>query len=462
MAYGPVRLLSWAPGHSGGFFRMSANRERKSRRGAWLAPIACAVVLCSAVATAKPPPPLPASTPAAEQISAAGLRQLHAFVRETTGADGYPGGVVLIARHGRIVDWRAYGHRDLARRAPMRRDAIFRLYSMSKTVASVAVMMLVDDGRIALDDPVSRYLPEFAHPRVVAGGSVDAPVLRDAASPITIRELLTHTAGFPSTLPGDATATALQEREDPHGAADLRGFAERLARAPLAADPGTRFGYDGAAIEVAARIVEVASGESFGDFLQRRLFVPLRMRDTGFSVPPAQRARVVDLTTIGDDGRLRIADGPSAATPGAALNRYDSGAGGLYSTAADYARFCQMLLDGGTLDDATILAPETVDLMMHNQLTMLPRPVTQFSDSEGFGIGGSVLLDVANRDTPGSVGRYGWPGAASTTYTIDRKEGLVAILLLQHLPRSDVPAGVRDLPRVSRDFYARVYAALAR
>lgn len=419
-----------------------------------LGAMAAALLWAGAVAAASPLPP---SGPDAQGMSPARLQRLHDFLRGATGADGYLGGVSLIARNGHVVDWQAYGHRDLARRDPMRKDAIFRIYSMTKTVTSVAVMMLVEEGRLTLDDPLSRYLPGFDSPQVLAGGSADAPTLRPAARPVTLHALLTHTAGYPAGLDGDREAVKRMERIDPHGAADLRGFAERMSRVPLAADPGTRFGYDGASLELLARVVEVVSGKPFEVFLQQRIFDPLQMRDTGFSVPAAQRGRIADLTTMGTDGRLRIADTASARHPGEPLNAYKSGAGGLYSTAADYARFAQMLLDGGTLDGHQLLGRKTVELMLQNHLTMLDPPVTQFSDAEGFGIGGYVVLDVARRGQLGSPGQFGWTGAASTYYSIDPREHLLAILMLQHLPRED---GGKDLPRISRNFYDLVYQAL--
>jgi CubicO group peptidase (beta-lactamase class C family) len=513
----------------------------------------------AAEATDAQPAP-PRSEPVSTSAVTSDFSALHAFMRESTDARGYLGAVTLILRDGRIVDFRSYGQRDLARREPMRKDAIFRIYSMSKTVASAAVMLLVEQNRVRLDDPISRYLPELAQRQVTTAGDGGKPALRPAASEITVRHLLTHTAGFAAGLKGDDAALAAMQRNDPHGASDLRGFVERLSHAPLAADPGTRFGYDGAAIEVLARMVEVVSGQPFDAFLRERIFQPLGMRDTGFEVPVAQRGRVVDITTMGDDGRLRIADGPSAREPGAALNAYPSGAGGLYSTACDYARFAQMLLDGGAIagwlgasacddglaaeqralenspqgEDARLpthlqpsfprrresrdfsaisqvrhsrerglrftsaaaehpatsgllarkaldfrvrgndevrerrdlpashqhrrlLKTETVALMLSNQLTMLDPPVHQYSPNEGFGFGGSVVIDIGRDGRPGSLGRFGWPGAASTTYAIDPAQHRVAIALLQHLPRSDVKA---DLPRISRDFYRLVDEAM--
>lgn len=415
-----------------------------------------AVLLCVAL----PSPaatPLPQTPPETQGVSSARLQRLHDFMDKATDDDGYLGGVTLLARNGRIVDWQAYGHRDLARREPLRRDAIFRIYSMTKTVTSVAVMLLVEEGKLTLEDPLSRYLPGFATPQVLVGGSVDAPQLRPADKPLTLHALLTHTAGYPAGRKGDELAVRLMERVDPHGASDLRGFAERMSRVPLAADPGTRFGYDGASLELLARVVEVVSGQSFERFLQQRIFDPLQMRDTGFRVPAAQRSRVVDLTRMEADGRLELADTTSARHPGEPLNAYASGAGGLYSTAGDYARFAQMLLDGGTLDGHVLLGRKTVELMLRNHLTMLDPPVTQFSDAEGFGLGGYVVLDPARRGQLGSPGQFGWSGAASTYYSIDPHERLLMILLLQHLPRED---GGKDLPRISRRFYDLVYQTL--
>lgn len=377
-------------------------------------------------------------------------------MQTATDRHGYLGAVVMIARRGKTVEWRAFGQRDLARSAPMQRDSIFRIYSMTKTITSVAVLMLMEEGRLALDDPVADYLPEFADVQVFAGGTADRPLLRAPARPITIRHLLTHTAGFAVGGPGVEEATRLLARADPSAAADLKGFAERMSRAPLAADPGQRFGYDGVSLEVLSRLVEVVGDVPFDVFLKRRILDPLGMIDTGFSVPESERARIADITAAGPTGALVLAAGRSAARPGEPLNAYPSGAGGLYSTAADFLRFCQMLLNGGELDGVSIIGRKTVELMMLNQLTRLDPPVTSFSDAEGFGIGGSVLIDVAGRGRLGSLGQFGWSGAASTYFTIDPKEQLIAILLMQHLPRDERP----DLPRISPRFYNLVYQAL--
>jgi len=411
-----------------------------------LAPLLCSLGLVISGAAA--------ALESVEGLSTERLTRLHSFMRAATDERGYLGAVTLIARNGRIVDWQAYGSRDLARRTPMAKDSIFRIRSMTKPIASVAVLTLMEEGRLALEDPVARYLPEFANTKVFAGGTADAPTLRAPKRPITIRHLLTHTAGF-ATGAGYAEPSELLARALVGTSPDLATFSQRLASVPLATDPGERFSYDGVGIEALSRLVEVVGGEPFDAFVQHRILVPLKMADTGFSVPAGQRARIAEPSAVGPQGRLVAA---AAQAPGEALNAYPSGAGGLYSTAGDYARFCQMLLNGGTLDGATILGRKTVELMMMNHLTQLSPPVNEFGDAEGFGLGGFVVLDVARRGRPGSVGQFGWSGSMSTYFTIDPKEKLISILMLQH--QANDSGNVPELPKLSVRFYNLVYQAL--
>lgn len=393
---------------------------------------------------------LPSAAPAAEGFSAQRLERIDAFLDEATRPGGYLGAVALVARHGKIVHYKAYGHADLARTRPMRTDAIFRIYSMTKTIASVAVLMLLEEGKLALDEPVGHFLPAFANAQVYAGGTPDAPQLRKPARPVTIRHLLTHTAGF-ATVSGEP-ATELLERAKLREAKDLADYAARAATVPLGADPGTRFRYDGVNTEIAGRIVEVVSGKPFDAFLRERVFAPLGLRDTGFSVDADARPRVPDFTTTDADGRLALADHVTAREPGVRLAAYASGAGGLYSTAADYWRFSQMLLDGGK----PLLGRKTVELMMHNHLMQTDLSIIGLYDGEGFGLGGSVVLDAGRRGRLGSAGQFGWSGASSTYYTIDPAEDLVAILMLQYLPAG----GAHDLPKLQHRYYNLVYQAL--
>lgn len=387
------------------------------------------------------------------------LPGVDALLEEATGRQGYTGAVALVLHNGHIVHDAAYGWQDLGHTRPMQRDSIFRIYSMTKTVASVAALMLVDQGKLGLDDPVARHLPEFSAVQVFAGGTAAAPQLRPARQTLTVRHLLTHTAGFAAGGEGFEAVTQLLEQQHIQQAGSLAEYTARLARVPLASEPGTRFRYDSTSIEVLSRLVEVVAGQPFEQFLQQRIFTPLQMRDTGFQVPARERARVVVLTTMGEHGDLVLADEAHARAPGTALRPYPSGAGGLYSTAADYARFAQMLLDGGRYGRQQLLSRASVAAMMQNQLVHLglPKPVTEFSDAEGFGLGGSVLLDPALKGRSASVGAFGWSGAASTYYTIDPARRQVAVLLLQHLPGGN---GQDDLPRISTAFYNRVDEAI--
>lgn len=399
------------------------------------------------------------ATPAAPAAHTADARltAIDAFLQQATAARGYTGAVALVLHDGKAVHAASYGWQDLAHTKPMRRDSIFRIYSMTKTVASVAALMLVDEGKLGLDDPVARHLPEFSALQRFAGGSIRTPALRPLSHTLTVRHLLTHTSGFAAGGEGFEAVTQLLEQQQLGDANNLAEYSIKLARVPLATEPGSRFRYDSTSTETLSRLVEVVAGQPFEQFLQQRIFAPLEMHDTGFEVPVEQRARVVDLTVMGADGALVLADETHARAPGSALRSYRSGAGGLYSTADDYAHFAQMLLDGGRFNGKRLLQTDTVAQMLQNQLVhfSLPKPVTEFSDAEGFGLGGSILLDPALKGRTASVGTFGWSGAASTYYTIDPAKHLLAILMLQHLP-----GGTDDLPRISTPFYNLVDEAI--
>ena len=421
----------------------------------WIVTLAALAALAELAVAAAAPPAV------AQELSAPGRERIRSFMAEATGPQGHLGAVMLLAQAGRVVELQTYGSRDLQRSVPMAPDAIFRIYSMSKAVAAVAALILVDQGRLSLDDPVARHLPDFAAMQVFEGGTAAAPQLRAARRPIRVRDLLTHTAGFATGGRGIEEASLLLQRAGLQGSADLKDYAARVAGLPLASDPGGRFRYDGVQYEVLGRLIEVAGGVPLEAFVQQRIFGPLKMVDTGFSVPPAQRGRVVDISTMGPAGTLVLADGPSASEPGMRLRPYASLAGGLYSTAPDYLRFCQMLLNGGTLGGVQVLGRESVAAMLSNQLRQTDPPPgllpTQARPGEGMGLGGWVILDEPQRSRPGSVGSFGWSGAASTYFMIDPKLQLIAILLLQHLPPDEGP----DLPKLNTRFFDLVTQALA-
>jgi CubicO group peptidase (beta-lactamase class C family) len=388
------------------------------------------IILCMALA-------------ASQGFSPARLERVTHFVQDAVDHGQYAGAVILIARHGQVVQSQGLGYRV---------DAIFQIYSMTKPITSVAALLLMEEGRMTLDDAVSRYLPEYAGMQVL-----DPAGSRPAARPITIKHLLTHTAGFAAgeKLSGPAVDRLNDARLDE--SPSLAAYATGLAALPLANDPGVRFSYDGANTEVLSRVIEVVAGVPFDQFIRERVLTPLRMVDTGFTVPPDKRARIVEMTSTDEMGHLvKAGIGPNPR--GEMRKRYPSGAGGLYSTAADYFRFCQMLLNGGELDGIRILGRKTVELMMMNHLTQLSPPVNEFNDGEGFGLGGYVVLDPARRGQLGSIGQFGWSGAAATWFTIDPREQLIAILMMQHLPRG-LP---HDPPRLGRPFNNLVYRALER
>jgi CubicO group peptidase (beta-lactamase class C family) len=400
--------------------------------------ICVALAVCGAAAAG----PLPESTAQAEGFSPARLDRVAQFLQAAVDQKQYAGAVTLIARRGHIVQWQGVGYRT---------DAIFQIYSMTKPITSAAALTLLEDGKLGLEEPVSRYLPAFAKMQVLEG---DAAQARPAARPITIKHLLTHTAGFAAGEKLHGPAVERLEAARVYESPSLEAYANAVAAVPLASDPGTRFSYDGVNTEVLSRVIEVIAGMPFDQFVHQRVLDPLRMIDTDFSVPAAKRARIVEMTSTDEAGRLVVVKSPTVL--GERLKRYPSGAGGLYSTAADYVRFCQMLLNGGELDGVRVLGRKTVELMLANHLGQLSPPVNEFNDGEGFGLGGYVVLDPARRGQPGSVGQFGWSGAAATWFFIDPQEQLIAILMMQHLPRP-LPA---NPPRLGRPFNALVYQAL--
>ena len=411
--------------------------------------IRCVSILCTTLFACA------AAAAESQGFSPAGLERVTGYVQNAIDQGQYAGAVTLIAQRGQIVQLKALGYRDVARKDPMQPDSIFQIYSMTKPIVSAAALLLLDERKLSLDDPVGRFIPQFANMQVLEGEKASTARLRPAVRPITVRHLLTHTAGFAAgeKLKGPAVDRMLAADLDE--SPSIEATALTVSALPLANDPGTRFSYDGVSTRVLSRVIEVAAGMPFDAFLRARLLSPLRMVDTGFTVPHDQRHRIVEMTSTDAEGRV-ITAGVELNPAGKMLGRYPSAAGGLYSTAGDYARFCQMLLNGGELDGARILSRQTVESMMSNHLTHLSPPVNEFSDAEGFGLGGYVVLDPARRGLLGSVGQFGWSGAAATWFTIDPQQQLIAILMMQHLPRR-LP---RDPSRLNRQFNDLVYQAL--
>jgi CubicO group peptidase (beta-lactamase class C family) len=366
-----------------------------------------------------------------------------------------PGAVVLVARNGGIVHQRSYGVSDRPSARPMRNDDLFRIYSMTKPVVSVALLMLYEEGRFQLTDPLERYIPEFkglmVHAGVDASGSVRLETPRRKP---TIQDAMRHTLGI-GAGGGPAPVAALY-RENRIWVNSMDSLAQQmqlLGKVPLLYHPGEQWLY-GYGHDVQARLVEILSGMPVDQFLQKRIFGPLGMKDTGYGVPAAQRGRMATLHDVPD----AMPANPAVDMRPSTYERFAQhpfGTLGLWSTASDYARFALMLLNGGELDGVRILGSKTVELMSTNHL---PSSIAQggqpgtMGPGEGYGLGVSVILDPAAAGNLGSVGAFGWSGAATTWFTIDPKEKLVAILMAQQYPYD---------ARLLTEFQTLVYQAIA-
>jgi CubicO group peptidase (beta-lactamase class C family) len=366
-----------------------------------------------------------------------------------------PGWLVAVARHGHIAHLSAYGHRDREAGLPVEHDTIFRIYSMTKPLTSVAAMLLVEEGLMELKDPVHAWLPSFRDQRVYKSGSALKPVTEPVAEPMQVWHLLTHTSGltygFHRTHPVDAVYRAGGfEWGNPPGL-DLAGVCDRYASFPLLFQPGTEWNYS-VSTDVLGRVVEVASGQTLEEFFAARIFSPLGMTDTSFWAGPETAPRLAALYQPGPGGQAKRLDAMGQAALKAP--RVLSGGGGLISTAADYNRFLSMLVDlpdkdspAGELDGTRLLSPRTVRYMGRNHLPgnqdleTFGRPLYAESPFRGigFGLGFAVVIDPAAGKVTCSPGELSWGGAASTTFWIDNEAGLTVSFFTQLLPSSTYP-----------------------
>ena len=399
-------------------------------------------------------------------LSSERLDRIHDAVQRHIDAGSISGAVTLVARHGKIAHLEAHGLMDIESKRAMPKDGVFRLASMSKPITAVAVMMMIEEGKVRLSDPVSRFIPEFksmkvavAKPNARGGGAAPASPggpggrggpppevdLVSATREITIRDLLTHGSGLMSNGLGNATAGAAATR----GPDDtLATYIPKLGAVALDFQPGTLWRYSGlAGFDVLSRVVEIASGKPYDQFLRERLFDPLGMKDTGFALTPAIQPRLVTLYRRGQNGLERVPDqsGLSSAT-------YFSGAGGLVSTAEDYAQFATMLVNGGELNGRRYLSPRTIELMASNrtgemaggQMGMSPKGI-------GFGLGVQVVEDPVAADRRVSKGAWGWAGAYGTNVHIEPAADMVQIILMQ-----------TSTPALQRDFENAVAQAIVK
>ena len=395
-----------------------------------------ALSLVAAAATAQE---LTTAKPESVGLSSERLERITTKIQQTIDDKRIAGAVTLVARHGKVVYLKSQGSLDREANKPMRSDAIFRICSMTKPITSLAVMMLYEDGRFLLEDPVSKYLPEFKNPKVfVKAADGREPYTIPAAREITIKDLLTHTSG----LTYDWNESLGAQYKAAHVASGLLPYdgtiadnVKRLASVPLLFSPGTRWEYS-LGIDVLGRLVEVTSGMPLDQFFRKRIFEPLGMKDTYFYLPEDKVDRLAVAYTYYDGkGLERFPDTPivegsfsySADYPYRGPKKLFAGGAGLNSTAADYYRFCQMMLQGGKLGDVRLLSRKSVELMSHDQLGHI-------SDDQAFGIGFGLDGVKTPLKELGSPGSYGWGGFFYTQFSIDPKEDMIVIFMGQLHP----------------------------
>lgn len=409
---------------------------------------------------------LPQARPETVGLSAQRLERIDRHIQGYIDRKEAAGAVGLIARQGKVAWVKTWGHQDREAGVPMAEDTIFRIYSMSKPITTVAVMMLHEEGHFFLDDPLSRFLPEFADMQVQTEtedpetGQITIAT-RPAGRPVTIRDLLRHTAGFTYGVFG---RTQVDQAYRDAGVLvedrDLEEMCGKLAKIPLRFEPGTRWHYS-VSVDVAGRLVEVVSGMRFDKFLKERIFLPLQMNDTGFHVPEDRMARFAVLyKPLGQPtGRDAFLQPPPKTRLIEPLRHSElasfgedttffSGGGGLVSTAQDYLHFCQMLLNGGHLAGRRILSRKSVELMTADHL----HGIDGFEKGRTFGLGFAILQDLGQSDRLGSEGTFDWGGAAGTKFWIDPREQLIGIFMVQILPHRT---------RMGDEFRQLTYQAIA-
>lgn len=390
--------------------------------------------------------PLPVARPEEVGLSAPALERLSNAIRDRVASGHVPGAVALVARHGKVAWCESFGMRDPASGAPMGTDAIFRIYSMTKAIVSVGVMMLWEEGRLLLGDPIEKYLPEFAAMKVgvVKGDTLDTELARRS---ITVQDLLRHTSGLTYEFRGNSLVhkayMAARVMRLKQNNADQ---AAMLAGLPLLHQPGTRWEYS-RSTDVLGRLIEVIAGQTLGTFLAERITGPLGMVDTTFSVPEHDHGRIAEPFAKDPENGSDVAllDVKRAAL-------FESGGGGMVATTMDYARFLAMLLGNGRLGATRLLGRKTIELMTADHLGTVTGAPDLLPPGHGFGLGFAVRTSAGMAPFPGSVGNYYWGGAAGTTFWVDPAERLFAVMMIQ------APVQREHYRLLFRDM---VYAAIA-
>jgi CubicO group peptidase (beta-lactamase class C family) len=375
------------------------------------------------------------TNPEAAGLSRERLDRIGSFLKTEIAHNSIPGAVALVQRKGKLAYFEAFGVRDPATKAPMTANTIFRIYSMSKPITTVAAMMLVEEGKLSLDEPLAKYIPSFANVKVgVEKKGDDGNLTLDLVAPrrpITIQDLMRHTSGITYGFFGEGLVKKMYV--DTHvfaGDFDNAEFAERIAKLPLAYQPGTTWDYSHST-DILGRVVEVVSGKSLYQFEKERILDPLNMKDTSFYVTDKAKQALVaepfpNERHIGNDADM---------TDPRVAQKWESGGGGMVSTITDYARFSQMLLNGGALDGKRYLSPKTIAFMSANHIGpaagVVPGPYYLPGPGFGFGLGFAVRTEAGVSPMPGSVGEINWSGAGGTSFWIDPKEEMVVVLMAQ-------------------------------
>ncbi len=407
-------------------------------------------------------PKMTTKPPAELALSAERLDRIADFFQSYLDAGKLPCMATLLSRGGEVAHLGLRGSLEMGGESPIAEDTIYRIYSMTKPITAVAAMMLFEEGKLRLEHEVARYLPEYADVKVWDGGTADAPNLRAPDRPMTLLDLFTHTSGLTYGFLFQHEVDAIYRREL-KGAerGTLREFVRQIAGLPLVFSPGEQFNY-GHSIDVLGAIVEVVSGQTLDVFFRTRIFEPLSMTDTGFSVPSDQLHRLGACYAIDEKtGKAVLSDGAGAASKlYASQPSLLNAGGGLVSTLADYHRFAQMLLEGGALDGARLLSPKTVEFMTLNHLpegkSILDMGDKTFAEGRmegnGFCLLGSVVTDTVATRQPSSLGTFAWGGLASTYFWIDPEEQIIGVQMTQLIPSSTYP--------VRSQFQQLAYAAI--
>jgi len=377
----------------------------------------CICLIACGTATFAPEHGLPTAVPEDVGFSAEKLDEIAPTLQGYVDKGQTPGFLTAIAKEGKLVHFETIGMRDVENEKPVKADTIFRIYSMSKPITSVAVMILYQDGLFQLDDPVEKYLPDFKDMKVFNEEQTET---HDAQNKMTIKHLLTHTSGLTYGWGNKPIDKLYGELKVFRRGSSLKDMAEKLAKIPLLHEPGEKWTY-GVSTDLLGYLVEVVSGMPFEEFLRSRLFIPLGMVDTAFSVPKENVERFAALYRPTEEGGLRLARNAPLANDDVSF--FPSGGGGLVSTTADYLRFCQMLLNGGELYGVRILSEENVKLMRY--------PHFQRGNNSAFGLGFHIVTNKENRDAKRAKGSFSWGGAAATIFWIDPENELVAVLMTQ-------------------------------